>query len=137
MPATEAYIYAEELGSHSATITTSEGVSKTISVMVKPHPVQVSEAETANTKITLNKKPGQTFSYKIDSCYKKNGAIVCNSLGNATVAITAPYKTPVIKTAKQSGSTKYEKPYTYEVTQYTPVFKIPYKVKKVKIKGNK
>ena len=49
---TKAIIYANRLGKYSATITTSEGISKTINVMVKPHPTKVSAA----TAVTKNKK---------------------------------------------------------------------------------
>ncbi len=155
LPKNEAYIYAHSLGKYTSTITTSEGVTKTISFMVKPHPTQVSNAEAVTknkkkatltlewtgdgnyykiwekgpkdkaykvvkevastqetTKVTLNKKPGQNFSYKIESCYKIAGEVVCSSTGDAVAAFTAPNKAPKIKSLKQTGSTKYTKPYT-------------------------
>lgn len=145
----KAYIYAKSLGKYTATITTSEGISKTITVMVKPSPTKLSGSlattsskkkaklklewehtgnyykiyeksgkdykvisETTSNSITLNKAPGKTYNYKIEACYKKDGQIVCSTMGDAVGAITAPYKAPTIKSAKQSGKTKYVKPFT-------------------------
>lgn len=151
---TEAIIYANALGEFTSTITTSEGVSKTIKVMVKPRPTQVSYAEavtkskskatiklewsgdanwykvyqksskdkdfkvvkeTSDSKVTLTTKPNMNFTYKIESCYKKDGKIVSSSMGEGVGAMTAPYKAPTLKSAKQKGGTKYVKPYTKSV----------------------
>ena len=151
---TEAIISANALGEFTSTITTSEGVSKTIKVMVKPRPTQVSHAEavtkskskatiklewsgdanwykvyqksskdkdfkvvkeTSDTKVTLNTKPNMNFTYKIESCYKKDGKIVSSSMGEGVGAMTAPFKAPTLKSAKQKGGTKYVKPYTKSV----------------------
>ena len=149
----KAYIYAKKLGEYKSTITTGEGVSKTITVMVKPNPTQISEAtavtsskkkaslnikwkgdgnyykiydastnkvvaETASDNVTLNVAPGKTFNYKVESCYKVGGNIICSSMGNAVSVITAPYKMPTIKSAKQSGKTKYTKPFTKTVQRW-------------------
>lgn len=151
---TEAIICANALGEFTSTITTSEGVSKTIKVMVKPRPTQVSYAEavtkskskatiklewsgdanwykvyqksskdkdfkvvkeTSDSKVTLTTKPNMNFTYKIESCYKKDGKIVSSSMGEGVGAMTAPYKAPTLKSAKQKGGTKYVKPYTKSV----------------------
>lgn len=145
----KAIIYAKSLGTYTGTITTSEGITKTITVLVKPNPTKVSAAtsmtsskkkasvvldwtgdgnyykiyeksgndykvvkETTATKVTLSKTPGKTYNYKIESCYKAGGQIVCSSMGDGVDVITAPFKKPTIKSAKQSGNTKYTKPYT-------------------------
>lgn len=65
---TKAYIYAKGLGVQTGTITTSEGVSKTIKVMIKPRPVKVKEA-TANT--TGKKKATLTISWDESGGYYK------------------------------------------------------------------
>lgn len=151
LPNDEAVVYAYALGEFTSTITTSEGVSKTIKFKVVPAPTKISKATaetksakkatlklewgdtgnfykiyekgpkdkkfkliktTADPKITLNKKPGKTYSYKIESCYKKGGKVVLSSMGSAVKVMTAPNKAPAFKTLKQKGSTVYVKPYT-------------------------
>ena len=151
LPNDEAVVYAYALGEYTATITTSEGVSKTIKFKVVPAPTKLSKAtaetksakkatiklewgDTGNfykiyekgpkdkkfkliktttaAKITLNKKPGKTYSYKIESCYKKGGKVVLSSMGSAVKVMTAPNKAPSFKTLKQKGNTTYVKPYT-------------------------
>lgn len=69
-----AYIYGRQLGTYTAKVTTSEGVTKTITVLVKPNPAKVS-AMTANTKTkkkaTLTVEwEGDTSSYAV---YLKKG----------------------------------------------------------------
>ena len=147
---TEAIIYANALGEYTSTITTSEGVSKTIKVNVVPRPTKVSYAEavtkskkkatiklewsgdanwykiyqksskdkdfkvvkeTGDSKVTLTTKPNLKLTYKIESCYKKDGKIISSSMGEGVGAMTAPYKAPTLKSAKQKGGTKYIKPY--------------------------
>ena len=151
----KAFIYARTLGKHTATITTSEGVSRTITVMVKPHPTKLSAAEattsskknasitiewsgdgnyykiyeksgnsyklvkeTAANKITLTKTPGKTYNYQVETCYKSGNKIICSSTGDGVNVITAPYKMPTIKTAKQTGKTKYTKPGTKRIKRW-------------------
>ena len=182
----KAIIYANSLGTYTGTITTSEGISKTITVMVKPNPTKVSAAtsttsskkkasvvlewsgdgnyykvyeksgndykvvkETTDSKVTLSKTPGKTYNYKIESCYKSGGQIVCSSMGDGVDVITAPYKVPTIKSMKQSGSTKYVKPYTktekhwngkyyyYETHKYGNSSNAYVKIKYTKAKGSK
>lgn len=69
-----AYIYGKQLGTYTSKVTTSEGISKTITVLVKPNPAMVSEM-TATTKskkkaVLTVKWEGDTSSYNV---YLKKG----------------------------------------------------------------
>ncbi len=137
----KAYIYGRELGEYTATVTTSEGVTKTIKVMVKPNPAKAKEMTAFSTskkkaKITLTWE-GDTAAYAV---YMKKGSdfvkVADVNSKSYTFNNLAPGKTYYfrVESLHKNGDAVVCKSMSEDMVGYTAPYTAP-KIKSLKQKG--